>query len=134
MDEFFLKNTKDKVPSKKIQSNVQRAQTADDLQERLEVVKNKHKNKKSKPSERTIKKRQEKKLKKEKELKKRIISLTKSTKNEKIKEDKFMEDNKELVKPAAVFNEEGKMVFSKFEFAANPNKAKKSKKQSKLNG
>lgn len=93
-------------------------------------MKNKMQSKKSKPSERTIKKRQLKKLKKDKEFKKRVISVAKSTKNEQIKEEKFLADNKDLVKPV-VFNENKKLVFSKFEFSAQPSKAKKPKNKSK---
>lgn len=100
-------------------------------------MKNKIGSKKSKPSERTIKKRQLKKLKKDKEFKKKIVSVAKSLKNEKSKEDKFAvkeedDDSKADIKPKPVFNEEGKMVFSKFQFAAQASKAKKNKHDSKL--
>lgn len=102
-------------------------QTPNDIQEKLEIMKNKWKSKKSKPSERTIQKRQQKKLKKGKEFKKKMVSIAKSYKNEKIKEENG-EDNKEDVKTAVVYNEEGKTLFPKFEFAAQKSKAKKSKK------
>lgn len=104
------------------------AQSPKDIEEKLEIMRNKWKSKKSKPSERTIQKRQQKKLKNSKEFKKKIVSIAKSTKNEKIKEEKSNEDNKDDVKTALVYNEEGKMVFPKFEFAAQKSKAKKSKK------
>lgn len=141
------KNPSKKVAAKAKQTNgdTERAQTAEELQERLEVVRNKQSSKKSKPSERTIKKKQEKKLKKSKEMKKKLVSAAKSFKNEKMKEGKVKqeedeskenvlngEDVKPEVKPAKVFNEEGKMVFSKFEFAARTSQAKKSKKDSML--
>lgn len=103
-------------------------QSSTDIEEKLETMRNKWKSKKSKPSERTIKKREQKKLKKSKEFKKKIVSIAKSTKNEKVKEEKSNEDSKEDVKAAVVYNEEGKMVFPKFEFAAQKSKAKKSKK------
>lgn len=121
---------------KKLKTTTDRAQTADELQEKMEIMRNKMNSKKAKPSERTLKKRQLKKFKKDKELKKRIISVAKSVKNEKAKEGKAAvkqeaEDSKDDVKPGPIYNEEGKMIFSKFEFAAQPSKAKKSKKSSK---
>lgn len=138
------KNPSKKVAPKKANGETERAQTAEELQERLEVVRNKQSSKKSKPSERTIKKKQEKKLKKSKEMKKKLVSAAKSIKNEKMKEGKVKQEEEESkenvlngedvkpdVKPAKVFNEEGKMVFSKFEFAARTSQAKKTKKDSK---
>lgn len=103
------------------------------------------KSKKTKPSARAIEKKKQKKLKKSKELKKKLISVAKSIKNEKVKEEKqaavangsasannvdVKPDVKADIKPK-VFNEDSKMVFSKFEFAAHPSQAKKSKKDSK---
>lgn len=134
IDEQFL--LKSKQTSKKVAAqkpNANRAQSADALQERLETMKNKIGSKKSKPSERTLKKRQLKKLKKDKEFKKKMVSVAKSAKNELAKEVKHaikeeMEDSKAKLHP--VYNEEGKMVFSKFEFAAQASKAKKSKSES----
>lgn len=100
--------------------------------------------KKTKPSARAIEKKKQKKLKKTKELKKKLISVAKSIKNEKVKEGKttntpdadangvdIKPDVKPDIKPAKIFNEDGKMVFSKFEFAARPSQAKKTKKDSK---
>lgn len=116
------------------------------MQQRLEIIRNKMKSKKTKPSARAIEKKKQKKLKKTKELKKKLISVAKSLKNEKVKEGKSSKtspvvvesngidekpDIKSDIKPAKVFNEEGKMVFSKFEFAARPSAAKKTKKDSK---
>lgn len=131
-----------------------RAQSGEELQQRLEIMQNKIKSKKSKPSDRTLKKKQQKKLKKSAELKKQLISVAKSIKNEQIKERKGVNSNsrttngtsshyengenvdekpdiKPDVKPEKTFNEHGKIVFSKFEFAARPSQAKKSKKDSK---
>lgn len=103
------------------------------------------KSKKAKPSARTIEKKKQKKLKKTKELKKQIISAAKSIKNEKVKGGKVpagaMNGNADMdvdtkpdvkpdIKPAKIFNEDAKMVFSKFEFAASASQAKKSKKDS----
>lgn len=122
--------------------------SAEDLQQRLDIMQNKMKSKKSKPTDRTIQKRKNKKLKNSKEMKKKLISAAKSIKNERIKEEKGMvnggvhgtdgdgdvdikPDIKPDVKQEKVFNEEGKMVFSKFGFAAQPSQAKKSKKDSK---
>lgn len=140
-------------PRKNIVEPKPRAQSAEELQQRLEIMQNKMKSKKSKPSERTIKKKQQKKLKKSAELKKQLISVAKSIKNEQIKERKGIShiangtsvqshangdgadvkpDVKPDIKPEKTFNEEGKMVFSKFEFAARPSQAKKSKKDSKF--
>lgn len=116
-----------------------------DIEQRLEIIRNKMKSKKVKPSPRAIEKKRQKKLKKSKELKKKIISAAKSIKNEKVKEGKVADtasavasnsngvdvkpDIKLDVKPK-VFNEQGNLVFSKFEFAARPSQAKKSKKDS----
>lgn len=117
-----------------------------DMQQRLEIIRNKMKSKKTKPSARAIEKKKQKKLKKTKELKKKLISVAKSLKNEKVKGGKgtnsqmaaaesngFDEkpDVKSDIKPTKVFNEEGKMVFSKFEFAARPSATKKTKRDSK---
>lgn len=104
------------------------------------IMENKLRNKKAKPSKRTLKKREMKKLKKSNGFKKQVVSAAKSIKNEKIKEEKGVNgstedvkpDIKPDVKPEKVFNEEGKIVFSKFEFAARPSQAKKSKKDSKF--
>lgn len=118
-----------------------------DIEQRLEIIRNKMKSKKVKPSPRAIEKKRQKKLKKSKELKKKILSAAKSIKNEKVKEGKAANtassvksesngvvdvkpDIKVDVKPK-VFNEQGNLVFSKFEFAARPSQAKKSKKDSK---
>lgn len=120
--------------------NGKRAQDVDELQQRIEIMKNKMASKKSKPSNKALKKKELKRLKKENLLKKRVISIAKSNKNEKIKEHKQNEqlktdadkdDNKDDVKMEPIFNEEGKMVFSRFDFAARKNKGKKSKKESK---
>lgn len=118
-----------------------------DLQQRLETIQNKMKSKKTKPSARAVEKKKQKKLKKTRELKKKLISVAKSLKNEMVKEGKIVNssdiadsngidvkpDIKLDIKPAKVFNEEGKIVFSKFEFAAQASRAKKSKKDSKNN-
>lgn len=119
-----------------------------DIEQRLEIIRNKMKSKKVKPSPRAIEKKKQKKLKKSKELKKKILSAAKSIKNEKVKEGKATNaasaaavqseingtvdvkpEIKSDIKPK-VFNEQGNLVFSKFEFAARPSQAKKSKKDS----
>lgn len=156
IDDQYLLKTEESNGMLKARRNIvepkPRAQSAEELQQRLEIMQNKMKSKKSKPSERTIKKKQQKKLKKSAELKKQLISVAKSIKNEQIKERKgsihstngnsllhvngndadMKPDIKPDVKQEKVFNEEGKMVFSKFEFAARPSQAKKSKKDSKF--
>lgn len=110
----------------------------------MDIMKNKMQSKKSKPSERALKKKQEKKMKKARDQKNKLVSAAKSIKNEKVKEGKVKveaeqdtkdgvldaADVKPDVKPAKVYNEEGKIVFSKFEFAARPSLAKKTKKDS----
>lgn len=139
------KNPAKKLPLKKTDSIPERAQTAEELQNRLEILRNKHQSKKSKPSERALKKKQEKKMKKSKDKKQHLVSAAKSMKNEKVKEGKVKyededskenvfdgEDVKQKIKAEKVFNEEGKMVFSKFEFAARPSQAKKTKRDSEL--
>lgn len=117
-----------------------------DLEERLEIMQNKIKSKKVKASARALEKKKQKKLKKNRELQKKLISAAKSIKNEKSKGGKGEKaqavevgDSKEVkpevkldVKPAKTFNEEAKLVFSKFEFAANPSRAVKTKKDSKF--
>lgn len=144
---------KSKEKSGKLKSLARKSEQKDaknasvDLQQRLEIIRNKMKSKKTKPSARAIEKKKQKKLKKTKELKKKLISVAKSIKNEKVKEGKAIStttitssdtndidvkpDIKPDIKPKK-FNEDGKMVFSKFEFSARPSQAKKSKKDSKF--
>lgn len=110
-----------------------RAQTAEELEDRLNIIKNKMKAKKNKVSERSMKKREAKKLKKNKEVKKILVSAQKAMQNENVKviksENIKQEENAELPKIKPVFNEEGKIVFSKIDFASSPGgKFKKSKK------
>lgn len=105
-----------------------------EAQERLSIKKNKIEcKKKTKPGERAINKLAKKKLKKEKAMKKKLISVAKANKNQQMKEDKVdvkeIKPNLKQLKP--VFNEDGKIVFSKFDFAAQPSKAKKAKHESK---
>lgn len=151
IDDQYLLKTKEKVgklkpKARKSKQSPEDGQSSVDLQQRLEIIRNKMQSKKTKPSARAIEKKKQKKLKKTKELKKKLISVAKSIKNEKVKEGKsantsFAETEsngfdvkpeiKPDIKPAKVFNEEGKMVFSKFEFAAQASRAKKTKKDSK---
>lgn len=148
-DQFLLKSKiKSKLNARKSSQSPDDKNSTVDMQQRLEIIRNKMKSKKAKPSARAIEKKKQKKLKKSKELKKKLISVAKSIKNEKVKEGKVVStpaatnnndvdvkpDIKPDIKPAKVFNEEGKMVFSKFEFAAQTSKAKKSKKDSKWSG
>ncbi|CAD7087726.1 unnamed protein product [Hermetia illucens] len=132
LDEMYLLNTKSKKKPPTAKTN--RAQTAEELEDRLEIIKNKMKAKKSKASERTQKRREMKKLKKNKEVRKILVSAHKAVKNEKIKEEKSGDDSKEdskLINPIKpIFNQEGKIVFSKFDFAAHPGaKVKKPKRE-----
>jgi len=128
IDEQFLLNNIKSLKKSKLLQKPNPAQNSKDVLQQLEIMKNKWKSKKSKPSDRTLQKRQAKKLKKSKEFKKKLVSIAKSVKNEKIKEEKSNEDSKDDVKTTLIYNEEGKMGFPKFEFAAQKSKAKKSKK------
>lgn len=152
-DEQFLLKSKEIFSKGKGKLNVRKIDRSEDtepsvdMEQRLEIIRNKMKSKKTKPSARAIEKKKQKKLKKSKELKKKLISVAKSLKNEKVKEGKSQKstdavesngvgvkpdpDVKPDIKPAKVFNEEGKIVFSKFEFAAQASRAKKTKKDSK---
>lgn len=151
-DQFLLKTdkkaNKTKILPRKMNQQTNGTNSSVDLQQRLETIQNKMKSKKAKPSARAIEKKKQKKLKKTKELKKQVISVAKSIKNEKVKEGKaggkmsngnafedvkpdVKPDIKPDIKPVKVFNEEAKLVFSKFEFAAQVSQAKKSKKDSK---
>lgn len=146
-DQFLLKSKESakKNAISKTNGDTNRAQTAEELQERMEIMRNKMQSKKSKPSERALKKKQEKKLKKSRDQKQKLASAAKSIKNEIVKGGKVKveqadtkddilngaDDVKPNVKTEKVYNEEGKIVFSKFEFAARPSQAKKTKKDSK---
>lgn len=126
-DEYLLPSKKNEDET----SNIQRKDISiDELQERLKTIKNKMKSKKKPMSERAQKKREAKKLKKNKEFKKVLVSAAKAVKNERHKQLIDNEDGKKdikPVKPKPVFNEEGKIVFSKFDFASHPGaKVKKS--------
>lgn len=142
----FLLKTKEKPGKLKSKAPIDEKNSSVDIEQRLEIIRNKMKSKKVKPSARAIEKKRLKKLKKSKELKKKIISAAKSIKNEKVKEGKVLNtvaseaidsngaDVKPDIKPdikAKVFNEQANLVFPKFEFAARPSQAKKSKKNSK---
>ncbi|XP_037951388.1 surfeit locus protein 6 homolog [Teleopsis dalmanni] len=116
--EEFLLNSNKKATIKNNTASV------DELQDRLDMIKNKLKTKKRPISERAQKKREAKKLKKNKEFKKVLVSATKSIKNENQKqmntEESVPFEDKKHISAKPVFNEEGKMVFSKFDFAPHP--------------
>lgn len=129
-DDYLLQNDKNLAERKNFAGN---DVAIGELQDRLNTIKNKMKAKKRPTSERALKKREAKKLKKNKEFKKVLVSAAKAVKNENqkhlnggVKE----EDDKKVIKPLTpkpVFNEEGKIVFSKFDFASHPGaKVKKS--------
>ncbi|TMW53846.1 hypothetical protein DOY81_001131 [Sarcophaga bullata] len=120
-DAYLL--TSSKTVAKAMNSK-QNASSIDELQDRLNTIKNKMKTKKGPISEKARKKKEAKKLKKNKEFKKVLITAAKSMKNEQSKHFKTEEDDgeesKKDIKPVMakpVFNEEGKIVFSKFDFA-----------------
>lgn len=89
------------------------------------------KTKKGPQSEKQRKRKEAKKLKKNKEFKKVLISAAKSMKNEHAKQtgEQSDDDEKDVKKdikpviPKPVFNEEGKIVFSKFDFAQKKKKS-----------
>lgn len=86
---YLLKTPKNKKSNEIGSQKTERAQNADELEERLEVIKNKMKSKKTKMSARTIQKREIKKLKRDQEIKKKlIISVNKAMKNEKVNKTK----------------------------------------------
>ena len=76
-------------------------------------------------------KRKEKKMKKEKNLKKALTSIAKANRNEKTKELKVkVEDLEDIAKPVKpIYNQEGKLVFSKIDFTAPGVIAPKNKKK-----
>ncbi|KAM7361095.1 surfeit locus protein 6 [Cochliomyia hominivorax] len=119
-DAYLL--TTSKTVSKSLPAK-QNSASIDELQERLNTIKNKMKTKKGPMSEKQRKKKEAKKLKKNKEFKKVLITAAKSMKNEQSKHSNGDDDEKESKKdikpviPKPVFNEEGKIVFSKFDFA-----------------
>ncbi|KAL9888665.1 surfeit locus protein 6 [Glossina fuscipes fuscipes] len=98
----------------------------DELQDRLNLIKNKMKMKKG-TSEKNRERKEAKKLRKNKEFKKVLISAAKSLKNEQSKQihtikhdDDEENESKRDIKPIItkpIFNEEGKIVFSKIDFA-----------------
>lgn len=96
------------------------------------------KTKKGPQTEKSRKKKEAKKLKKNKEFKKVLVSAAKSMKNEKAKQsggngddDDDKESKKDIkpVIPKPVFNEEGKIVFSKFDFAQKKKKSHKNPRE-----
>ncbi|KAL5277928.1 SURF6 family protein [Megaselia abdita] len=133
LTEMYLLSSKEAKKLENGSSSNSRAQTAEELEDRLNIIKNKMKAKKKKISERGMKKREAKKLKKNKEFKKILVSASKAMHNENVKVIKSdqikKEDDGELPKVKTVFNAEGKIVFSKIDFASSPGgKFKKSKK------
>lgn len=97
---------------------------------RTEIMANKMKYKKNKLSERGLKK----KAAKDKKLKKTLVTAGKSLKNSLLKQEKNDPDQKVDTKPdkklpfKPVYNSDGKLVFSKFDFAAGTTSLIKNKK------
>lgn len=123
----YLLNTNGKAPKPASNS----AGSITDLEERLTSIKNKMKTKKRKVSEKKTKKQNLKKLNKNKEFKKVLITANKTIKNEQgASEDLTTKKDvkKNIVKP--IFNAEGKIVFSKFDFASQPGSKPKKKPSS----
>ncbi|XP_065355104.1 surfeit locus protein 6 homolog [Calliphora vicina] len=125
-DAYLLTNSK--TVSKSMPAK-QKASSIDELEDRLNTIKNKMKTKKGPISEKSRKKKEAKKLKKNKEFKKVLISAAKSMKNEHSKHsngDEEEQESKQDIKPVMakpVFNEDGKIVFSKFDFAQKKKKS-----------
>lgn len=100
---------------------------------RTEIMANKMKYKKNKLSERGLKKKELKKATKDKKLKKTLVTAGKSLKNSLLKQEKSDPDQKDT-KPdkklpfKPVYNSDGKLVFSKFDFAAGTTSLIKNKK------
>lgn len=93
-----------------------------------EIMANKMKNKNNKLSDRGARRKERKKLTKDKQkLKKTLVTVNKAMKNGKIKQERPDEDKQAIQKIKPVFNQEGKMVFSKFDFAAGPMNKEKNK-------
>lgn len=97
---------------------------------RTEIMANKMKYKKNKLSERGLKK----KAAKDKKLNKTLVTAGKSLKNSLLKQEKNDPDQKVDTKPdkklpfKPVYNSDGKLVFSKFDFAAGTTSLIKNKK------
>lgn len=130
LDEYLLDGKKRQQPDKSTSS-------VNELEERLNTIKNKMKTKRRPISERSLKKREAKKLKKNKEYKKVVQSAYNAIQNNKNKPGTSddVKDVKNIPKmnPKPLFNTEGKIVFSKFDFAAHPGaKVKSSKKEKGL--
>ncbi|XP_005182989.1 surfeit locus protein 6 homolog [Musca domestica] len=136
-DDYLL--TTSKTIAAKSFPNKQNAasDSIDELQQRLDRIKNKMKTKKGPQSEKAKKKKEAKKLKKNKEFKKVLVTAAKSIKNQQAKlgEGDGNDDEKESKKdikpvvPKPVFNEEGKIVFSKFDFAQKKKKSHKNPRE-----
>lgn len=103
----------------------------EDVQNKIEAMRVKVANRKTKDA--SVSKKSKSKKKKNKDLKKKIMLHLKTETNKKDLKDFKEEKNIDLddVKPKLEFNKDEKMVFSKFDFAAGGNKYDKSKKGKK---
>lgn len=105
---------------------------------RTEIMANKMKYKKNKLSERGLKKKEQKKAEKDKKMKKVLVTAGKALKNSLLKQEKADPDQKPDTKPGTklpfkpVYNSDGKLVFSKFDFAAGTTSLVKNKKSKKF--
>lgn len=128
-DELYINTVGKKANRKPVLNGVAKEETDDEVV--TEIMSNKHNSKKVKLSERGIKKREARKIKKDKKMKKTLVSVAKSQKNSVVKKEKAVEDSKVDVKAPfkPVYNSNGKLVFSKFDFAAGaPSMIKKKSK------
>lgn len=103
----------------------------EDVQNKIEAMRVKVANRKTKDA--SVSKKSKSKKKKNKDLQKKIMLHLKTEQNKKDLKEFKEEKNIDLgdVKPKLEFNKDEKMVFSKFDFAAGGNKYDKSKKGKK---
>uniref|UniRef100_B5DUI9 Ribosomal RNA-processing protein 14/surfeit locus protein 6 C-terminal domain-containing protein n=1 Tax=Drosophila pseudoobscura pseudoobscura TaxID=46245 RepID=B5DUI9_DROPS len=140
-EDYLLSDTEE-APKKKSKKQKATGEADEDLEERLASMKNKLRQKKGPTTERQQKRREAKKMKRSKGVQKLILSSAKNLKNENVKQKKLTngvvkheedgdtKDSKALIKPVKqqpVYNQDGKIVYSKVDFAATPGgKQKKS--------
>ncbi|XP_022215802.1 surfeit locus protein 6 homolog [Drosophila obscura] len=141
-EDYLLSDTEE-APKKKSKKQKENGDADLDLEERLASMKNKLRQKKGPTTERQQKRREAKKMKRSKGVQKLMLSSAKNLKNENVKQKKLTngvvkheeedgdsKDSKALIKAVKqlpVYNQEGKIVYSKVDFAATPGgKQKKS--------
>lgn len=132
-DELYINMNGKKANRKHVKLNgaAQKEEVDEDV--RTEIMANKMKHKKNKLSERGLKKKEMKKA-KEQKLKKTLVSAGKALKNGMIKTQGKSDPDPVDTKPdkklpfKPVYNSDGKLVFSKFDFAAGTTSLMKNRK------